>query len=125
MRYNIAKIHKKRTYTPSEAADLLDCTRHTINIWIKKGLQLLDPKQKPRLILGSHLTEYIVAMRQEKKVKLKENEFYCLCCRAAVSAKRGTTTEESTGKYIGKPKRLQYAKRAICRHCNSNVCRFV
>ncbi|WP_417514816.1 helix-turn-helix domain-containing protein [Minwuia sp.] len=69
-----------RNYTVDEAARLLNCSKSTIRRLIAKGLPVIKD-QKPHLILGSDLIEFLKKQRRPK-VRCGPGEFYCLRCRA-------------------------------------------
>jgi hypothetical protein len=74
----LAKIH--RSYTIEEAAALYGVHRATVRAWIKDGLKALS-EQKPFLIPGLWLREYLVEKRVKRKCKTQAHEMYCLSCR--------------------------------------------
>ncbi|MBT4384833.1 hypothetical protein HOD30_03720 [Candidatus Peregrinibacteria bacterium] len=125
MKYNLSKIRSKSAYTPKEASALLEVNRKTIFRWIKGGLSLLDPKQKPRLIMGKDLKAFIKAKREATQVKLRPNEYYCLVCRKPVEGKHGTQKVEKTGKKIGKLNRDQEILYAKCKECGGKIARLL
>jgi hypothetical protein len=125
MKYSLSKIRFKSAYTPKEASALLEVNRKTILRWVKEGLPLLDPKQKPRLIMGKDLKAFIKAKREASQVKLRPNEYYCLACRKPVEAKPHTQMVEKTGKKIGKLNRDQEILYAKCKECSRKIARLL
>lgn len=125
MKYSLAKIRSKSAYTPKEVSTLLEVNRKTILRWVKEGLPLLAPKQKPSLIMGYDLQAFIKAKREASRVKLKPNEYYCLTCRGAVEAKAHTQKVEKTGKKIGKENRDQEMLCAKCKECGGKIARLL
>lgn len=125
MTYNLSKIRVKTAYSTKEVSELLEVNRKTVLRWLKEGLLLLDPSKKPHYIMGYDLKAFLRAKRKAKRVKLELDEFYCLSCRKAVKAKRGTQRIEKTGKRIGKEDREQEMICAKCKECNCNVARFL
>ncbi len=123
MRYKLSKIRSKSAYTPQEIGQLLKVNRKSIFRWFKEGLLLLDPNHNPKLVMGSDLIAFLKAKREAKQVKLQWNEFYCLKCRKAVLAKRGTERTEKTGKSIGTDNRYQEIICAQCKECGGSVAR--
>lgn len=125
MKYNLAKIRAKTAYSSKEASTLLEVNRKTILRWIQEGLPLLEPNQKPHLIMGYDLKAFIQAQRDAVQVKLQYNEFYCFACRKAVTALRGSERLEKTGKKIGKADRDQEMLCGRCKGCGGNIARFL
>ncbi len=125
MKYNLSKIRSKSAYAPKEASTLLEVNRKTILRWVKEGLPLLDPRQKPSLIMGNDLKVFIKAKREASRVKLKPNEYYCLTCRGAVESKPHTQRVEKTGKKIGKLGRDQEILYAKCKECGGKIARLL
>ena len=125
MTYNLSKIRSKTAYSTQEVGDLLHVNRKTILRWLKEGLLLIDPTKTPKLIMGSDLEAFIKAKRSLHQVKLNWNEFYCLGCRKAVVAKRGSERSEKTGKCIGSENREQTMVFALCKECSRSVARII
>ena len=125
MKYNLSKIRDKTAYTPQEVSQLLRVNRKTIFRWFKEGLQMLDYTKTPKLVMGNDLKSFIKAKREINQVKLSWNEFYCLRCRKAVLAKRGSEQIEKTGKNIGSNNREQEITSAKCKECSGSIARLL
>lgn len=80
------KIH--RTYTVEEAARATGSAKGTVRRWIKSGALPALTDQKPTLILGGDLYDYLKS-RASSGPKLQLHECYCLKCRAARSPAEG------------------------------------
>lgn len=110
----LAKIH--RSYTTQEVAALYGVHRATVRTWIKDGLEVLN-EQKPFLIPGLALREYLVARRANRKCKTQAHEMYCLPCRKPRVPAGGMVDyqrmQEGRGRLIG-----------ICPVCDSLLNRF-
>lgn len=76
---NLAKIH--RNYTVEEVAGLYGVHTNTVRSWIKVGLPVCDAR-RPTLILGADLRDFLKARRQARKRRCKDDELFCLRCRA-------------------------------------------
>lgn len=74
-------IRLHRTYTVEEAAVVTGCAKGTIRRWIRAGALPALTDQKPHLILGGELLDYLKA-RATRGPQLKPHECYCLKCRA-------------------------------------------
>jgi len=79
-RYNIRRVKIHRTYSISEAAKLLDVSKHAIRRWIDAGLPLIERK-RPYLIQGGDLRAFLKE-RQPRKQPCRAGEIYCVKCRA-------------------------------------------
>lgn len=77
------KIHRQYTY--ENAADTLGVTVQTVRAWRKKGLAVLD-SQKPHLILGHHLKEFLEKRTPKRSRKLAPDGFLCMSCDAPSAA---------------------------------------
>lgn len=80
-RPNPRAIRAARTYTIEEAASALGVTTGTIRAWVKDGLPLMRA-QRPFLILGDALRTYLQSRAQAAKAPLREDQLYCLSCKA-------------------------------------------
>jgi len=81
-RANPMAVKAALTYEVGEAALALGISKATIRNWIRNGLPVMS-KQKPYLILGQALRDYIRAMSQAAKSPLAQNELYCVSCKSA------------------------------------------
>jgi excisionase family DNA binding protein len=71
------KIH--RSYAVDEVARLLGVAKGTVRRWIKGGLTALTD-QKPALILGEDLVQFLASRKAPRK-KCGPAECYCVKCR--------------------------------------------
>lgn len=79
-RPNWRRIKSHRNYTVEEAARALGHCRGTIRRWLKNGLPAIRD-QRPALILGTDLIDYLKARRAPKQT-CKLDQCFCLRCRA-------------------------------------------
>ena len=109
------KLH--RNYTIEDIADLFQLHKNTVRMWVKQGLPVID-SNRPMLILGSDLREYLQSKRKAKKTPCKLNEFYCVSCKApkkpALNMAEFKAINEQTGRLIG-----------LCPTCGSVMNKFV
>lgn len=110
-RINRQKICGSMSYTIKEMSDCLNVSQKTCLRWIEKGLPTVPGHKKPILMLGSEIKNFLRSKDSKKKVKLKRNEFYCLTCKAARKAKRGSI------------KKSRGQKTAICSVCSGKMSR--
>jgi hypothetical protein len=75
---NLVKIH--RSYTIEEAAGIFGIHKNTVSQWLKNGLPFMS-QQKPYLILGDELKQFLQTRRKLKKQKCNEDEMYCVRCK--------------------------------------------
>ena len=75
-------IKALRCYRVEEAAEVSGVSPRTIRNWITDGLPVLDG-ERPLLIRGDDLQDYIKGTRASRKVRTALDEFYCLACRKA------------------------------------------
>lgn len=107
--YRLVKIH--RSYTIEEIANLFGNHKNTVRRWIKEGLATIDGN-RPMLILGRVLVEFLKVRRRKNKQTCQPGELYCVRCRSP-KPPAGNMAEyypitEKFGKLI-----------AICPDCNS------
>ncbi len=122
-RLNPYLIKKNRAYTFAEVAEIYDKHIRTIQQWRKDGLQVVDESCKPYLVMGSEVQRYLTRRNAKSRVPLKEGEFYCTKCRAAVTSLPENIRVSITGKKIGKTG-IQAILKGICQYCNTSLRRF-
>ncbi len=96
-------------YRVKTLAKRIRISEKTITRWIDEGLVIVAGSEKKVRIIGYEVTRFIRERQKSKKVTLKNNEFYCMTCKGARCAKRGTI------------KISDNAKVAKCRSCNGNI----
>jgi hypothetical protein len=80
-RANPMAVKAALTYEVSEAAKALGKSQATIRNWIRDGLPVLAT-QKPFLISGAAIRDYLRAKYRAAKSPLSQDELFCLSCRA-------------------------------------------
>jgi len=109
------KIH--RNYTIEDIAALFQLHKNTVRSWVKQGLPVID-SNRPMLILGSDLREYLQSKRKANKTPCKLNELYCVSCKAqkepALNMTEFKAINEQTGRLIG-----------LCPTCDSVMNKFI
>ncbi len=80
-RVKASRIKKNLTYSIIEAAEELGLSIATIRNWIKQGLPI-QKDQRPYLIYGSGLREFIARKNKAKKFTLEAGELNCFTCKA-------------------------------------------
>lgn len=84
-RINSSRIKKNLTYSIVETAEELNVSIATIRNWIKRGLPI-EKSQRPFLIYGCDLREFIVQMQNARKFTLKDDELICFTCKSGRQA---------------------------------------
>ena len=79
-RSNYRVIRSARTYTFEEASRVLGVSIGTIRLWVKAGLPVMKA-QRPFLILGEDLRDFLQTRSFKRKVTLKPDQLYCLACK--------------------------------------------
>jgi hypothetical protein len=74
-------IHAARSYNLQEAASELGVSQGAIRAWVKQGLPIMKD-QRPYLILGEALKDFLQERLKSRKVRLQLSELYCLTCKA-------------------------------------------
>ena len=72
---NCVKIH--RNYSVEDIANSLSVHKNTVRGWFKKGLDTID-NNKPALVLGSVLKQFLKGRRMANKRVCKLHEIYCI-----------------------------------------------
>lgn len=124
--YNPRLIKAKKSYSISDIASLFGINRKTCHRWLKdEDLKVIERNVNPLLVMGSDLINFIKKKKAKRKVALMEDEFFCMKCRKAVKAKRGSEKIIKTGKRIGKANLEQLKKIGACEVCETKVNRFL
>lgn len=78
---NPRRVKKHRSYEIIEAARALGVHKNTISRWIKdQGLEAITD-QKPYLILGKVLQEFLTSKRTQRRRPCPPGHLYCMRCR--------------------------------------------
>lgn len=109
-------IKTHRQYTYEEAARVLGVSAQTVRSWRKLGLVVIDD-QKPHLIVGACIKEFLTSRAAKHNLKLQANEFKCLRCNAARNAWGGLADYIPHTPVRG---RLE----ALCDVCEGKCCKF-
>lgn len=122
--HNVRIAKEGRAYTPGEISQLYNISTGTVYRWMKEGMEPIEKNKNPLLIYGHEIKRFLLSQKRRHKTRLKEDEFYCLKCRAAKRGDPKTFRQVKTGKKIGKMNRDQYQKVAACEDCSSTMRRF-
>lgn len=116
-RYNPNKCKINRNYTVSEIALLYKVHKSTVKMWLRRGLKRID-NQRPYLILGRDLKQFIKDLRGINKRPCELGEIYCLKCRAPREPLHGSITIESESSPYGRLK-------GRCNVCNTSMNKYI
>jgi hypothetical protein len=75
-------VRSARSYTIPEVAAVLGVSVGTVRGWVRSGLPAMIA-QRPFLILGCELREFLAVRRSKSKAPLQADELYCFTCKAA------------------------------------------
>lgn len=76
-----SSLSSARPYTVDDLCTLLGVGRPQVASWIVGGLPLVH-KDKPRLVRGRDLKDFLAIARVSKKPKLPPGVFRCMYCKA-------------------------------------------
>ena len=79
------------SYAIPEIAELFALHPNAVRRWMKEGLRRIDG-QKPHLVHGSNLIDFLAQRQKERKRRCKPGEMFCCRCRAPRLPRRGTVT---------------------------------
>lgn len=77
-------IKAHRQYTYEKAAAALGVTTQTLRAWRREGLPVLTSKI-PHLIVGADLKAHLDKRNDKPSITLRQGQFKCMRCRAAVA----------------------------------------
>lgn len=75
--------------------------------------------------MGYEIKRFLSKKKRDKKIPLKENEYFCPKCQRAVEPKEDSETTVETGRVIGKERKKQLVRKARCSECGCKINRFV
>ena len=120
-KHNLRKITSRRTYSTEEIAEVLGVHIQTIRTWRKEGLLPIENCSSPYLFLGSDIKDFLSKEMNKQKVKLAQNELYCLKCKKAVIPQNRQIIDRNI--LIGKDVSSIFLA-GNCPHCGMRLRRF-
>lgn len=81
-RPNHRVVRSARSYTIPEVAGVLGVSVGTVRSWVRSGLPAMVA-QRPFLILGCELRDFLNARRAKFKASLQADELFCFSCKTA------------------------------------------
>lgn len=121
--YNIRLIRARSSYSTSEIANVLGVHISTVRTWHKQGMVSLNPGENQLLFKGYAIKEFLDRRQKGRKIKLKENEFYCTRCRLPRKSNPKNIEFIDTNKRIGRDD-WQIIIRGKCVVCGCKLNRF-
>ncbi len=112
---NQVKIH--RNYSVEDISNLLGVHKNTVHDWFKKGLKTID-YNKPALVLGGVLKQFLKDRRVVNKRTCKDNEIYCMKCRLPRNPAENMIDYKLINQNTG-------CMRGLCPVCHSVMNKFV
>lgn len=114
------KIHNQYTY--QQAADLLGVSVQTVRLWRKSGLPVLD-SQKPHLILGFALKDFLNARSNKPERRLARDQFLCMSCSMPTLAYGGMADYQPYTATRGRLKVLCEVCQGLCgKFASPSIC---
>jgi DNA-binding transcriptional MerR regulator len=121
--YNLNLIRKKHCYSIKEISKLLGVCKKTVTSWHKKGLITIDENKSNMLFYGEEVYNFLFELTKKRKVKLTDDEFYCVACHKAVNGVPKSRHITLTGKQLGENAK-QVIIRAKCEICDNKIRKF-
>jgi IS30 family transposase len=112
-RYNANKCKINRNYSINEIALLYDVHKNTVKTWLKRGLKRID-NQRPYIILGYDLKQFLKDLRTINKRSCELGEIYCMKCRTPRTPEQKSISFEASSSSCG-------CIKASCNVCNSSM----
>lgn len=121
--YNLRLIKTREAYTTAKICETLSVHERTVQEWYKKGLKTVN-EQKPFLVMGYELKQFLEEMLKSRKIKLSPDEFYCTKGREAVRPVNNNVKIIVFANSIGKQGFKSMTIKGICQKCGSSINRF-
>lgn len=121
--YNIRLVKYRESYTLKQISETLNVHPRTIQEWRHEGLKTIST-EKPFLVMGYDLKEFLNKKLQSRKTKLEANQFYCTKCRNAVTSKNNEVHLTSLNKTIGNQGFKGLIVKGICKECGTKLNKF-
>ena len=116
-RYNPNRCKINRNYTLSEIAVLYGVHKSTVKAWLRRGLKRID-NQRPYIILGRDLKQFIKDLRSINKRSCELGEIYCMKCRMPRTPEQKSISFEAESSSYGRIK-------ASCNVCQCVMNRYI
>lgn len=121
--YNIRLVKHRESYTLKQISEMLNVHLRTIQEWRKEGLKTIST-EKPFLVMGYDLKEFLIKKLESRKTKLEANQFYCTKCRNSVTSKNNKVYLASLNKTIGNQGFIGLIVKGICQEFGTKLNKF-
>jgi hypothetical protein len=111
--YNTRLIRKNHAYYVHEVAERFGIHKNAVLNWVKQGLKTIDGN-RPMMIHGSDLAEFLDLRQKSRKNACKPDELYCCKCRQPKQAWERLVD-------LTKLKQESWLVRAICATCGTKM----
>jgi hypothetical protein len=121
-RLNPNLVRLRRSYTFAEIAEVYGIHARTVQGWRKQGLNVIDDKSKPFLIIGADVRSFLREKQRKRKRPLKPGEFFCPRCGIPRKSLQNRISVEITNKRLGRYR--QAIIKGTCKVCRCRLFRF-
>lgn len=121
--YNIRLIKHRESYSLKQISEVLKVHQRTVQEWRHEGLKTIS-NEKPFLVMGYDLKEFLNKKLKSRKTKLVVNQFYCTKCRQAVASEKDEVHIISLNKTIGKQGFKGLMIKGVCQKCGTKLNKF-
>ncbi|WP_416882850.1 hypothetical protein [Marivita sp.] len=115
-RFPTRGLCKDRVYAIKNAARIIGVSEATFRKWPKDGLRLITD-QRPYLVRGADLIEFMQKRAAANKAPTEKGQFYCMTCKVPRNPRDGTLTYKATTALTGRIS-------GICDACGGKVGQF-
>lgn len=116
-------LKTRESYSSRRLAETLNVHIRTVQEWKSQGLKPIS-NTIPLLFMGFEVKEFLQQRQKTNKIKLENNQFYCVKCRKAVSSKDNKIEIIITGKVIGRNNLSEFVIKGVCEICGCKLNRF-
>lgn len=122
-RIKLNLLKTRESYSSRRLAETLNVHIRTVQEWKSQGLKPIS-NTIPLFFMGFEVKEFLQQRQKINKIKLEDNQFYCMKCRKAVSSKDNKIEIIITGKEIGRNSLKEFVVKGFCETCGCKLNRF-
>lgn len=120
----IHKIHNNTTYKMYELATVLNVCPTTIWNYVQRGMPVINRDSKPWFFEGKVVKEYLIKLRESRRIKMQVHEIFCVRCRKPRAVGADSIRLFKIG-YLDKDKFIRLIKIVgECKTCGLKINRF-